>query len=57
MFVIDKAHELVKIGSNKKNNIKFKFQIHIIRSSIMVSVVDFESEYTGSSLHKDDKLF
>ena len=57
MFVIDKAHELVRIGSNKKTNIKFKFQIHKIPSSIMVSVVDFESEYPGSSPDKDDNLF
>ena len=43
MFIVDKAHELIRIVSNKINN------EHKIRNSIMVSVVDFESEYPGSS--------
>ena len=43
MFIIDKAHEPIRIVSNKINN------EHKIRSSIMVSVVDFESEYPDSS--------
>ena len=43
MFIVDKAHEPIRIVSNKINN------EHKIHSSIMVSVVDFESEYPGSS--------
>ena len=46
MFIVDKAHEPIRIVSNKINN------EHKIRSSIMVSVVDFESEYPGSNPEK-----
>ena len=52
MFIVDKAHEPIRIGSNKmnnENNFNFKLPEHKIHSSIMVSVVDFESEYPGSS--------
>ena len=48
MFIVDKAHEPIRIVSNKINN------EHKIRSSIMVSVVDFESEYPGSSPDQGD---
>ena len=52
MFVVDRAHELIRIGLNKmdnKNNLKFKFAVCKIHSSTMVSVVDCESEGPGSS--------
>ena len=44
MFIVDKAHELIRIDSNKmdnENNFNFKFPVHEIRSSTIVSVVDF----------------
>ena len=52
MFIVHKAHEPVRIVSNKmnyENNFNFELPDHTIHSSIMVSVVDFESEYRGSS--------
>ena len=52
MFIIDKAHELRWIVANKmnnENNFNLKLPKHKIPSSTMVSVVDFESEYPGSS--------
>ena len=55
MFIVDKAHEPIRIVSNKmnnENNFNFKLPEHKICSSIMVSVVDFESEYPGSNPEK-----
>ena len=52
MFMVDKAHEPVRLVSNKmnnENNFNFKLPDCTIHCSIMVSVVDFESEYPGSS--------
>ena len=52
MFIIDKAHELMRIVANKmnnENNFNLKFSKHKIPSSTMVSVVDFETEYLGSN--------
>ena len=52
MFIVYKAHEPIRIVSNKlnnENNINFKLPEHKIRSSIMVSEVAFESDYAGSS--------
>ena len=60
MFIVDKAHELIRIDSNKmdnENNFNFKFPVHKIPSSTMVSVVDFESEYPGSILAKMKVFF
>ena len=37
---------------NNENNFNFKLPEHKITSSTMVSVVDFESEYPGSSPDK-----
>ena len=52
MFIVDKAHEPIRIVSNKMNNFNFKLPEHKIRSSTMVSVVNFESEYPGSNPEK-----
>ena len=52
MFIVDKAHEPIRIVSNKmnnENNFNFKLPDYTIHSSIMVSVVDFKSECPGSS--------
>ena len=60
MFIVHKAHELSRIGSNRMDNEKnfnFKFPVHKIPSSTMASVVDFETEYPGSSPAKHDGSF
>ena len=52
MFIVDKAHEPIRIVSNKmnnENNFNLKLPEHKIHNSIMVSVVDFESECPVSS--------
>ena len=60
MFIVDKAHEPIRTLSNKmnnENNFNFKLPEHKFRSSIMVSVVDFESEYPGSNPDKHGSSF
>ena len=55
MFIVDRAHEPIRIVSNKmnnENNFNFKLPEHKIHSSIMVSVVNFESKYPGSNPEK-----
>ena len=54
MSIIDKAHKLMRIVSNKIDNFNFKLPQHKIPSCTMVSVVDFESEYPGSSPDKNN---
>ena len=52
MFIVDKAHEPIRIVSNNmnnENNFNIKLPEHNISSSIVVCVVDFQSEYSGSS--------
>ena len=60
IFIVHKAHELMRIVANKmnnENNFNFILPEHKIPSSTMVSVVDFESEYPGSSPDKHDSSF
>ena len=52
MFIVDKAHEPITKVSNKMYDFHFKLLEPKIRSSTMVSVVDFESEYPGSNPEK-----
>ena len=54
MFIVDKAHKLMWIVSNEIYNFNFKLPEHKIPSSTMVSVVDFETEYPGSSPDQGD---
>ena len=56
MFLIHKAYELMRIVS-KMNNFNFKLAEHKIPSSTVVSVVDFESDYPGSSPDLDDRFY